>query len=64
MSMDIFVYTRPGGDVVPQDVVRVRVDPSVTSIPARAFSGRKQLAEVELCAGVVEIGKDAFWDCG
>jgi hypothetical protein len=30
---DVFVYTGAGGDEVPDDVVRVRVDPSVTSIP-------------------------------
>ena len=63
MSMDIeavvFVYTGPGGDIVPRDVVRVRVDPSVTSIPARAFYKRKQLAELELCEGLVEIGDNS-----
>jgi hypothetical protein len=32
MDIDFFVYTgRQGGNDVPQDVVRVRVDPSVTS---------------------------------
>ena len=44
MSMDteVIIYTgRPGGDDVPRDVARVRVDPSVTSIPARAFYERK-----------------------
>ena len=60
MSMDteavVFVYTGSGGDVVPQDVVRVRVDRSVTSIPAYAFYQHKKLAEVELCEGLVEIG--------
>jgi len=61
MSMDTevvnFVYMgRLGGDDVPQDVVRVRVDLSVTSIPAEAFCRRKKLTEVELCEGLVEIG--------
>ena len=68
MSMDteavVFVYTGPGGDNVPQDVVRVRVDPSVTSIPAKAFDERNKLMEVELCEGLVEIGDYAFADCG
>ena len=68
MSMDtevvVFVYTgRPGGDDVPQDVERVRVDPSVTSIPVEAFYGRKKLTEVELCEGLVEIGVRAFGWC-
>ena len=31
-------YTGPGGESPPQSVVRVRVDPSVTLIPARAKS--------------------------
>ena len=60
---EVFVYTGPRGDDVPQDVVRVRVDPSVTSIPARAFYECKKLAEVELCEGLVEIGEGSFAHC-
>jgi len=60
---EVFVYTGPGGDDVPRDVVRFRVDPSVTSIPARAFVGRTKLAEVELCEGLVEIGDNSFAWC-
>jgi hypothetical protein len=52
------------GDDVPQDVVHVRVDPSITLIPARAFYQRKQLTEVKLCEGLVEIGYCAFAGCG
>jgi len=59
----VFVYTGPGGNGVPQNVVRVRVDPSVTSIPAQAFNQRTKLAEVELCEGLVEIGEDSFSSC-
>jgi hypothetical protein len=59
----VFVYTGPRGEGVPRDVVRVRVDPSVTSIPADAFYERKKLAEVELCEGLVEIGAQSFDDC-
>ena len=40
---EVFVYTGEGGARAPDDVVRVRVDPSVTSIPARAFFQRKKL---------------------
>jgi hypothetical protein len=61
---EVFIYTGEGGAPVPRDVVRVRVDPSVTSIPARAFYGRKKLAEVELCEGLVEIGEYSFAYCG
>jgi hypothetical protein len=60
---EVFVYTGPGGDYVPQDVARVRVDPSVTSIPYRAFYLRKKLTEVELCEGIVKIGERSFGFC-
>jgi hypothetical protein len=60
---EIFIYTGEGGAVVPQDVVRARVDPSVTSIPAYAFQYRRELTEVELCEGLVEIGGNAFNWC-
>jgi hypothetical protein len=58
-----FVYTGPGGDAVRQDVVHLRVDPSVTTIPAYAFFERKKLAEMELCEGLVEIGEESFGWC-
>ena len=35
VDTEVFVYTGEGGDAVPRDVERVRVDPSVTSIPVR-----------------------------
>jgi hypothetical protein len=60
---EVFIYTGEGGAVVPQSVVRVRVDPSVTLLPARAFSYRKKLIEVELCEGLVEIGEHSFSWC-
>jgi hypothetical protein len=60
---EVFVYTGPGGEGVPKDVVRVRVDPSLTSIPDRAFYERKKLAEVELCEGLVEIKEASFRFC-
>ena len=60
---EVFVYTGEVGAVVPQDVVRVLVDPSVTSIPDNAFQIRRKLAEVELCEGLVEIGKESFGCC-
>jgi hypothetical protein len=60
---EVFVYTGEGRAVAPYDVIRIRVDPSVTSIPVRAFNERKKLAEVELCEGLVEIGEGAFKWC-
>ena len=53
----IFVYTGEGGLEAPDDVVRVLVDPSVTSIPAHAFEDRKKLTKVELCESLIEIGE-------
>ena len=59
VDTEVFVYTGR-----PRDVARVRVDPSVTSIPNNAFRYRKKLIEVELCEGIVEIGHSAFEYCG
>jgi hypothetical protein len=60
---EVFVYTGQRGETIRDDVVRVRVDPSVTSIPAHAFHSRKKLAEVELSEGLVEIGEQSFSRC-
>ena len=49
--------------VVPDDVVRVRVHPSVTVIPGGTFRERYKLEEVELCDDLLEIGKGAFCGC-
>jgi hypothetical protein len=62
-AAEVFVYTGPLGERVPRDVVRVRVDPSVTSIPSRAFARCNKLVEVELCEGLVEIGYNSFAEC-
>jgi len=59
MNNETFVYM--GGDmVVPQNIVRVRVHPSVTVIPEKAFHERNRLEEVELSEGLLEIGEWAF----
>ena len=58
----IFIYT--GGDqVVPNDVVRVRIDKSVTIIPPRAFFRRRHLIYVEFHDGIERIEKWAFNCC-
>jgi hypothetical protein len=51
MDAEDFVYMGEGGARVLDDVVRARVDPSVTSIPDNAFRWCNMLAEVELCEG-------------
>jgi hypothetical protein len=61
---DVFVYTGiREGAVVPRDVVRVRIDPSVLAIPHRAFAHHHNLGEVELHDGLREIGPGAFSCC-
>ena len=60
-NTEVFVYTERA--VIPDDVVRVRVHPSVTVIPERAFDYRKKLEEVELCEGLLEIHNRAFMHC-
>ena len=58
---DVFVYTEWA--VVPEDVVRVSMHPSVTRISEEAFYKRKKLEVVEFCEGLLEIGKKAFMEC-
>ena len=59
---EIFVYM--GGDqVVPDDVRRVKIDKSVTIIPARAFERREHLICVEFHDGIEIIEEDAFFWC-
>ena len=58
---NVFIYTT--GSVVPRDVVRVQVHPSITVIPHEAFRNCRRLEEVELSEGLLEIGVEAFHDC-
>ena len=58
---NVFIYTT--GSVVPNDVVRVQVHPSITVIPHEAFRNCRRLEEVELSEGLLEIGVEAFHDC-
>jgi len=51
------------GAVVPKDVVRVRIDPTVLVIPERAFARLAQLEEVQLSDGVRSIGNAAYSGC-
>ena len=64
-NTEVFIYTE--GVEVPDDILRVRVHPSVTAIPREAFYCRRnchrQLEEVELCEGLIEIGYRAFMNC-
>ena len=64
IDAEVFIYTGPRGERSPQNVVSVRVDPSVTSIPDNAFYERTMLTEVELCEGLMEIREASFAKCG
>ena len=60
----LFVYTGVGeGAVVPQDVVRVRIDPSVLAISAEAFELLQKLENVQLHESLHLIGEDVFFYC-
>ena len=56
-----FVYT--GQENVPDDVIRVRVHPSIRVIRAKAFLGQYRLISVELHDGIEVIEKQAFYSC-
>jgi hypothetical protein len=51
------------GAVVPQDVVRVRIDQTVLVLPIEAFMSKYKLQEVEFDEGLHEIGEAAFDSC-
>ena len=57
------VYIYNGVDEVPEDVTHVRVDPSVTVIPAEAFKDRGSLELVDLQEGLIRIENKAFKWC-
>ena len=61
MSGEVYIYN--GVDEVPWDVTHVRVDPSVTVIPQRAFEDHRKLEVVELPEGLITIGENAFQYC-
>ena len=58
---EVFVYME--GEEVPRDVIRAQVHPSITVIPEGAFQSRHKLEEIELCEGLTEIGRCAFFQC-
>ena len=62
-AAEVFIYMGEGGPAVPHNAVRVRVHPSVTVIPERAFGHRQKLEVVELHEGLLEIEDIVFYDC-
>jgi len=57
---EYYVYT---GGVVPLDVTRVRIDKSISVIPARAFRGHPNIEEVHCHGGVKKVEEFAFYNC-
>jgi hypothetical protein len=58
-----FIYTGQWFEDIPQDVICVRVHPSVRRIVNEAFAGCLQLTIVILGEGLEEIGRWAFCGC-
>ena len=58
-----FVYTGQAREDIPQDVICVRVYPSIRRIEDYAFHKCSLLTIVDLGEGLEEIGKRAFWGC-
>ena len=59
---DVFVYMGEEVSVVSSNIIRARVHPSVTELSS-FFKDRRRLEEVELCDGLVYIGRHAFDGC-
>ena len=57
------MYHYDGGDVVPEHVTHVTVDPSITVILSHAFQLLVSLTTIELPDGLNTIGDMAFSDC-
>jgi hypothetical protein len=61
---NVFIYNKDTTkDDIPNDVTRVKVDPSVIEIHNEAFKGCESLVEVEFSEGLEVIFKEAFYNC-
>eukprot|EP00984_Skeletonema_dohrnii_P022553 scaffold11669_cov77-Skeletonema_dohrnii-CCMP3373.AAC.3 len=58
-----YIYTGREGEVIPPDVTRVRIDESLTVIPAHAFEGNLDIEEVECHDRVKTVKESAFAIC-
>ena len=61
-AVGIFVYLG-GVQVVPDDVIHVRIHRSVKIIPEGAFEGREHLLSVETHNEIEKVEEDAFNGC-
>jgi hypothetical protein len=60
---EYFVYYGREDEIIPKDVIRVKVHPSAKAIKYRAFENRKKLTTVILNDGLEEIEQWAFYNC-
>jgi len=56
-------FTVTGREAIPPGITRVRIDESVTVIPAQAFYGNRNIEEVDFHIGVKTVGGWAFRWC-
>ncbi|KAK1733341.1 hypothetical protein QTG54_015900, partial [Skeletonema marinoi] len=57
------IYYGRDGEVIPPGVTRVRIDESVTVIPARAFYGNRTIKELDCHDGVKTVEEMALHGC-
>eukprot|EP00984_Skeletonema_dohrnii_P005450 scaffold1914_cov132-Skeletonema_dohrnii-CCMP3373.AAC.1 len=58
---EYYIFT--GREAVPPDATRVRIDESLSVIPARAFEGLPKITELDCHIGVKKVEKWACCDC-
>ncbi|KAK1734287.1 leucine-rich repeat domain-containing protein [Skeletonema marinoi] len=58
-----YTYTGREGEIIPRNATRVRIDESLTVIPAWAFYGNRNIEEVECHDRVKTVGEEAFSNC-
>eukprot|EP00984_Skeletonema_dohrnii_P007518 scaffold2735_cov75-Skeletonema_dohrnii-CCMP3373.AAC.3 len=60
---EYYTFTGREGEVIPLGVTRVRIDESLTVIPARAFYKNRHIEEVDCHDRVIKVGGYAFCLC-
>jgi hypothetical protein len=60
---NVFIYSEDTKDEIPNNVIHVKVDPSVKEIHDEAFKEHNSLIKVEFSEGLERIGVEAFGDC-
>ena len=58
-----YIYTGRDGGVIPPGVTRVRIDESISVIPALAFNGNRNIVELICHVDVKTVGEYAFDGC-